>query len=240
MKNFKTFDQEKISYNLAKLKKGSDNFEIIINPDKIVEYKKNPNIDIKDVLLYEKIFSEAKKGYEASLEKIKSVFNTDDLLKVAKQILDNGEIQFTQEYREQKRQEKRNKIIEIIVRNAIDPRTGLPHPRMRIENAMEEARIKIDDLKTAEDQINNIVSKLKPILPIKLATKEIELKIYSEYGAKSYSIVERFGKIVSDNWLNNGDWLCVVEIPAGLQNDLFDALNKITKGNFESRIVREK
>ncbi|MEM3374094.1 MAG: ribosome assembly factor SBDS [Candidatus Woesearchaeota archaeon] len=240
MKNPKTFDQEKISLNLAKLKKGSEHFEVIINPDKIIEYKKNPNMDVREVILFEKIFSDAKKALEASHEKMKSIFGTDDALKVAKIILNEGEIQFTQEYRDQKRKEKRNRIIDIIVRNAIDPRTGLPHPRIRIESAMEEAKVRIDDLKEAEDQVNAIVSALKPILPIKLSTKEIELKIPSQFGAKAYPVVERFGKIVSDNWLNDGSWLCVVEIPAGLQTELFDALNKLTKGDFDSRVVREK
>ena len=75
--------------------------------------------------MYEKVFSDAKKGYEASTELMKTVFETESILNVSKIILDNGEIQFTQEYREQKRQEKLKRILDIIVRNAIDPRTHL-------------------------------------------------------------------------------------------------------------------
>ncbi len=234
------FDKEKIAINVAKIKKGGENFEVVINPDKIMEYKKKKISDVREVLMSEKIFYEARRGLEASHEHMKSLFNTDDALAVAKLILDEGEIQFTQEYREQKRKEKKNRIIDIIVRNAEDPRTGFPHPRTRIENAIEEAKVKIDDFKEAEDQVSNIVAALKPILPIKLAVRELQVKIPAQYSGKAYSTVERFGKILIDNWLSDGSWLCTVEIPAGLQNEFFDALNKLTHGSVESKLVREK
>jgi ribosome maturation protein SDO1 len=234
------FDREKLSLNLAKLKKGGENFEVIINPEIIVEYKKRKDMEIREVLMYEKVFYDAKKGLEASSEHMKEVFGSDDPGFVAKRILEEGEIQFTQEYREQKRKEKRNRILDIITKNAIDPRSGFPHPRQRIESAMDEAKIRVDDFKNAEDQVNPIVSALKPILPIKLAVREIQVKIPPAYAGKAYSTVERFGKILSDNWLTDGSWLCSVELPAGLQNEFFDALNKLTHGEVESKVVRER
>ena len=240
MRPTKTFDKERISLNLARLKKAGENFEVVIDPDKIIDYKKNKIPDLREVLLYEKIFSDAKKGFAASEEHMESIFETVDPIKVAKIILDEGEIQFTQEYRDEKRREKRNKIIDIITRNALDPRTGLPHPRVRIENAFEEAKIRIDDMSDAEDQIKDIVSALKPILPIKIGVKEIQVKFPSKFAGKSYSVVEKYGKILQDNWLSDGSWLCTVEIPAGIQNEFFDEINKLTHGEVESKVVREK
>ncbi len=240
MKSTKIFDKERVSFNLAKLKKGGENFEVVINPDAISAYRSGRAMDAKEVLMYEKVFYDVKKGLEASHEHMKSLFGSDEPLEVAKTILQQGEIQFTQEYREQKRKKKWNRIVDINIRNAIDPRSGLPHPRMRIESAIEEAKVRIDDLKEPEDQVNDIVSKLKPILPIKLALKEIQVKIPSVYAGKAYSIVERLGKILADSWQTDGSWLCSVDIPAGLQNDFFDALNKLTHGNMESSIIREK
>ncbi len=238
MKPVKTFDREKLSVNLAKLKKSGQNFEVIIDPDKVIEYR-SKKAEVKDVLMYEKVFSDAKKGYEASPEQIKAVFGTDNLIQAAETILNNGEIQFTQEYREQKRKEKLNRILDIITRNAIDPRTGLPHPRNRIESAMDEARVRIDDLKEPEDQISDVVTALKPILPIKIGVKEIQVKITPQYAGKAYSVVARFGKIKQDNWQTDGSWICSVEIPAGIQNEFFDALNKLTQGTVESKVLKE-
>ena len=150
MKPTGVIDKEKASFNLAKLKKSGNVFEVIIDPEKMILYK-NKKIEAREVLMYEKVFSDAKKGYEASTEIMKSVFNTENTLEVAKIILDHGEIQFTKEYRDQKRKEKINRILDIITKNAIDPKTGLPHPRNRIESAIEEARVKIDNFKEAED-----------------------------------------------------------------------------------------
>ncbi|MCM2324937.1 MAG: ribosome assembly factor SBDS, partial [Candidatus Woesearchaeota archaeon] len=205
--------------------------------EKIVDFK-NKKVDVKEILLYDKIFSDVKKGYSASEEVMKSAFGTTDSLEIAKVILNEGEIQLTQEYREQKRKEKHNRILDIITRNAIDPRSGLPHPRNRIESAMEEAKFKVDELKNAEDQVNDVVAKLRPILPIKFATKEIEIKIGHQYAGKVHATVGRYGKVLSENWLTDGSWFGVVEIPAGLQNDFFDALNKLTHGGVESKIVK--
>lgn len=237
MRPVKSFDQEKASFNLAKMKKNGEHFEVIINPEKIIDYRAK-KAEVKEVLMYEKIFSEAKKGYEASPEEMKAAFGTDEILQVAKAILSEGEIQFTQEYREQKRKDKRNKIIELIARNAIDPKTGLPHPRTRIEAAMDEAKVRIDDMKDAEEQIEGVLHLLKPIIPIKFAVKEIQVKISANYAGKGHATVTKYGKVLQEDWLNDGSWLCVVEIPAGLQNDFYDALNKLTHGTVESSILK--
>jgi ribosome maturation protein SDO1 len=237
MKSFKTFDKEKVSFNLARLKKGGETFEVLIDPDRILEYRKK-KIDLKETLLYEKVFSDAKKGFEASPELLKQVFGTEDHSKIAKIILDEGDIQFTQEYRDEKKREKINKILNIITKNAIDAKTGLPHPRNRIESAIEEARVTIDMFKDAEDQVEDIVNKLKPIIPIKLAMIEIQVKVPAKFTGNAYASVSKFGKIRTDNWLNDGSWLCSVEIPAGLQNEFFDELNKLTQGQVETRIIR--
>ena len=103
---------------------------------------------------------------------------------------------------------------------------------------MEEARVKIDVFKDAEEQVDDIVHKLKPIIPIKLAMKEIQIKIPAQYTGTAYGVVSKYGKILMDNWLNDGSWLCSVEIPAGIQNDFFDALNRLTQGTVESKVLR--
>jgi ribosome maturation protein SDO1 len=239
MKAIFSVDREKISINVARLKKGGENFEVVINPDRVIDFKKGKIENVREVLMYEKIFYDAKKGLEASHDHMITLFETADPLKVAKIILDHGEIQFTQEYRENKRKEKFNKITDILVRNAVDPRTNLPHPRTRIEAALEEAKIKVDDFKDAEEHIQDIVHKLMPILPIKFSTKEIQIRIMPLYASKAHPIMTRYAKILSDHWQSDGSWLCTVEIPAGMQNDLFDALNKLTHGSVESKVVRE-
>ena len=61
-----TYDHEKVSFNLARLKKGGEHFEIVVDPDLAVSFKEGQDIPIKDILKGEKIFSDAKKGQLAS------------------------------------------------------------------------------------------------------------------------------------------------------------------------------
>lgn len=234
-----TFDAEKVSFNLARLKKGGENFEVAIDPDLAVDYKSKKDVEISEIIKSEHIFSDVKKGELASTDKMKELFGTCDVLKVTKILLDEGEIQFTQEYRNKLQIEKRRRIITLIHQKGVDPRTSLPHPETRIENAFLEGKIKVDYFKKAEEQLEEIIKKLRPILPIRFETKKIEIKVGPNFGAKTYGVFQNIGKIIEQNWRNDGGLDLIVEIPAGLQEEVFDKLNSITHGQNETKIIEE-
>lgn len=235
-----SFGKEKASFNLAKIKVGSERFEIVVHPDKAMDFREGKLADVKDALVSEHIFSDAHKGLAASEHLMEQVFKTKDPLEVARQIIKKGEIQVTAEYRERLREEKRKRIIDIIHRNSIDPKTNLPHPPQRIENAIIEAKARIDEHKKAEDQIQDIVKQLQVVLPIKFEVREIAVKIGAQFAAKSYATLKNYGKITRDEWLNDGSLSAVIELPAGMQQDFFDALNKLTHGNCETKVIGTK
>jgi len=232
-----THDQKKEHLNLAKLKKGGAVFEIQVEPNLAIDYKQGKEIDIKDVLMSQQIFADMKKGLFASEDKMQELFGTIEPLEVAKKIIDNGEIQLTAEFREKLRQEKRKKIINIIHRNAIDPKTGHPHPPNRIEAAIEEAKVKIDEMKSAEEQVEGIIKKLLPIIPIKFDTKKIQLEIKSSYAQQCIGTIKNMSNSVEQTWDNSGSLVATVVIPAGLIEDFFDKLNSITHGTLNSKII---
>ncbi len=240
MKGQQLFDYQKINVNLARLKTHGLNFEIVVDPDLAIDFKHKKEVELSEILKAQKIFSDANKGLFASEEEMKKVFSTTNILEIAKKILDDGEIQLTAEYRDKVRDEKKKKIIQIIHRNGIDPKTKLPHPIQRIENAMAEAKVHIDEFKKAEDQVSDIVKKLSVVLPIRFAKKEIQLIIPAEYAPKMYGRVQSMAEIKKEEWMNNGSWFAVVEIPAGLQNEFFDELNKETHGNIDTKILSER
>jgi ribosome maturation protein SDO1 len=231
---------EKLHINLARLKMGGENFEISVNPDKAIDFKSGRAIDIRDVLMAEKIFSDAHKGLVASEHLLEKIFGTSEPLEVSKTIIQKGEIQLTAEYRDRLRDEKRKRIVFLIQRNGINPENDLPHPATRIELAMEEAKVKIDENKKAEDQVQEIVKKIRAVLPIRFEVREIQIHIPANYAAKSYSLLKNFGTVLKDQWQNDGSLLSIVEIPAGLQQDFFDELNKMTKGEVETKLLKSK
>ena len=233
-------DHERVHFNLARLKKGGHNFEVAVEPDLAVAFKSGKQMPVLDnIIRSDKIFSDVKKGTLAPENMMKQIFNTTDTLKIAEIILKEGEIQLTQEYRDKLKEEKRKRIIEIIRRNAIDPKTKLPHPAQRIENAMAEARVAINEFKSAEDQVDEVVKKIRIVLPISFETKKISVRIPSEYAGKAFGTISQFAKPQDEEWKNDGSYVCKVEIPAGLEPDFYEKINGLTRGSAETKVLEK-
>lgn len=226
--------------NLAKYKKGTDVFEIVINPDQAMHARKNPEANIRDAIVYPKIYTDAKKGLLAPDQKLVAAFGTTDPLEVAKQIISKGEIQVSAEYRKQIVEQKRKRIIDIIHKQGVDPRTNAPHPLQRIESAIEQTKIRIDENKAPELQVQEILKALMPILPIKLVKKEIDVTIPAQYAPKSYPLLKAFGKVLKEHWESDGSWHGRIEIPGGLETEFYDKLNSLTHGNAQANLVNTK
>ncbi len=221
---------------IAKYTAQGETFEIFVDSDKAYDYITGKISDPLSALEVEDIFKDANKGDRQSQDKLKKVFNTEDLGKIAGMILKNGMVPLTTEQRNKLLEEKRKQIINIIATNAIDPRTNAPHTALRVENAMKEARITIDPFKPATEQIEGIVKKLSVQLPIKFSVVKIEITIAPQYSNRSYSLLKQYG-MKSERWLNDGSLFVTVEFPAGLQSEFFDKLNSATKGSATTKII---
>src|SRR5437660_3513845 len=141
-------------FTTARLSRGKDGFEILVKPQPALDFKLGKPIPISQVLMIEEVYSDSGKGTRASEEKLQKNFGTTDAAKVAEEIMRAGELQLTTEQRRQLIDEKRRQIISIISRNAIDPRSGAPHPPLRIEQALEQIRISIDPTRAPKNRQN--------------------------------------------------------------------------------------
>ena len=211
-------------------------FEVLVYADKAWKLKQGEKVNIRDVLVGDIIYYDARKGLKASAEDLKKVFGTDDIYQVAYKIIKFGELQLTAKQRKELIEAKKRQIIEFISRNCIDPRTGLPHPPKRIELALEQAKVGIDPFLPVEVQVNNIIKALRTILPLKIAKAIVRVKIPPMYINKVYGYLSKIGKILSSNYQSDGTWLAEIEIPAGLQNTLIEQVNKLTKGTGEVKV----
>ncbi|HZX44831.1 MAG TPA: ribosome assembly factor SBDS [Candidatus Nanoarchaeia archaeon] len=225
------------SANTIKLKTHGQSFEILADSTKALAIKHGTDMDIRDVLAVQKVFTDSRKGLEASPNALKAVFGTDDPLEAAKLIIQKGDIPLTQEYKQGLRDQKKKQIIYMIHRNAVDPKTHLPHPPQRIEAALEEAKFHIDEFKEVTKQVEEALKAIRPILPIKFETKEISAKIPPNYAAKSYSILHSFGKTLREDWQSDGSLVVIVEIPGGLEEEFHSKLNALCHGEVETKIL---
>ena len=214
---------------LARLKKFGKTFEISVDPDQALLYKKGQLTDLDGVLHADRIFLDTKKGLAASHADLEQVFKTTEVMKIANIILKEGEIQFTAEHRQQERDEKRKKLIYLIHKQALDARTGFPIPPERIEAALEQAKVHLDESKTAEEQLESIITKLRPILPIKIEQKRMSITIPVLYTGKAQSILRSIG-VQKEDWKSDGSWEVTLEVPAGVLQEFIDKVNAVTHG----------
>ena len=225
---------------IARLKVHGQNFEILVDCNNAIALREGKNIELKGVLAAMKIFTDSKKGLVASESAMKQVFESSDVEEVAKQIIKKGEIQLTSEYRENLREIKRKQIVNIIHRNGVDPKTHAPHPIQRIENALREAKFHVDEFLSVEEQLQDALKRLKPIIPIKLEVKEIAVKIGPQYAVKAYPVVKRYGTILREDWQNNGYYVAIVEMPGGMESEFYDKINEVCHGEAEATVIKTK
>jgi ribosome maturation protein SDO1 len=224
-------------YTVARLTQDNEHFEILVKPEKALDYRTGKIAGITEVLAADFIFADANKGTKVSEEQMKKAFGTTDHLKIADIILKKGTLQLTTEQRRKMVEDKRRQIIDFISRQAVDPKTNLPHPPMRIENAMEQIRYSIDQYKPVEEQAKEIVKLLRPILPLKIEQISVGVHIPAEYSARAYGAMKNFGVIKKEEWRADGSWYGVIEMPAGSYASFLNKLGDVTKGSGEAKIV---
>lgn len=222
---------------IARLESHSERFEILVDPFESQKFKEGIEIDILSCLAVEEIFKNSSRGDRASEESMMKVFETTEVKKIAEKILKKGNIQLTQTQRIKMREKKKSKIINIIVRNAINPQTNTPHPRQRIEMAIEEAKIKIDPFKSADSQVEDVLKGLRKIIPIKFDTLIMAVRLSGQDYGRCFVDIKDMGKLTREEWQKEGSWIGIVQIPAGLKLEFFDRLNSKTHGEAEVKVL---
>ena len=224
---------------VARLESFGERFEILVDPNQAAKVRQGEKTEIEDVVAALNIFSNASRGTRASEESILKVFHTTDFPTVCKRIIEKGEIHLTAEQRRTMTDEKRRQVITFIARNAVNPQTGHPHPPQRIEMAMEEVRVNIDPFKHLDEMVKETVKALRPILPIRFEELRLAIKIPPDFAARAYGDIAAASTMEKDEWQKDGSWICVVRIPAGIQTEFYDLINKITKGEGVVKILNQ-
>jgi len=225
-------------FTTARISKSGEKFEILVKPDPALEYKMGKQLGISQLLVIDEVYSDAGKGTHASAEKLQKAFGTEDPLAIAEEIMKHGELQLTTDQRRQLVEDKRKQIVAFIARNCIDPRTGTPHPPIRIEQAMNQIKYSIDPFKNADEQAKDVIEELRALLPIKMEQMRVAIKILAEFAPKGYGAVKGYGTISREEWQADGALVAVVEMPAGLYGPFIERLGKVTQGTIQTKILK--
>ena len=210
---------------LARLERGGSRYEIFVDPELVDNWKEDhSSVELNDLLAVDQVWSDARTGDRPTSEALERVFGSTDLATCVERILNEGSIQLTTSQRRQMVDEMKKKIVNEIATTATDPRTKLPHPRVRIENALDEARFTADPFLSVEKQVQDAVDLLKPIIPLQFITIKLAFKVPGkDYGGVSQLLRDSMQK---EQWLSDGSWACIVEVPGGMKNEIISRVAK--------------
>ena len=215
-----------------------EKFEILVKPDPALEYKLGKIKDISSILVSDEIYTDSSKGTRASSEKLLKAFKTEDVTAIAERIVKKGELNLTTDQRRKMTSEKRKQIVNYVAKTFVDPKSHLPHPPLRIEQAMEDGRVTIDPHKSVDEQINDVVEKLRSIIPLKSENLILEIIVPAQFAAQSYSVLKSTGTLQKEEWQSNGSLKAILEIPAASRPNVIDRLGSITKGTASIEVMK--
>lgn len=225
---------DKMSQTTAKIRKGKEHFEVLVDMDTALNFKKGKTEYF--ALEIDKVFTDVKKGDVASKNELEIAFGTSDPVEVGKLIVKQGDVQVDQDHRDEEREKKIKQVVDFLTKNAIDPQNGRPHSPDRIKNALEQARVIIKNT-PIENQIPAILEQINTLLPIKVETKKIKITVPAIQTGKVYGLLAQY--LEKENWLNDGSLEAFVSIPAGLIMDFYDKLNSMTHGSALTQEIKD-
>ena len=219
---------------IARIKRAGKNFEIIVDLENALKFKKGESNFIEAEA--DRIFTDSKKGQVPSEKDLKEAFGTTDSDEIIRRIVKEGEVQTTQEHRDAEQEKKFKQVVDFLASNAIDPQTGHPITAERIKNAIEQSNVNIKNT-SVENQIKDILAEVSKIIPIKLETKKVKIVVPAMHTGKAYGIVAQYKD--NEKWLDNGDLEVVVKVPSGIIIDFYEKLNNVTHGSAITEEIKE-
>ena len=227
-----------VDVTIARYSYEGEKFEILVKPDPALDFKLGKKKDISAVLVSEDIYTDSGKGTKPTNEKLLKAFKTEDLAEIAQIILQKGDLNLTTDQRRKMIEEKRKRIVEYIAKTYVDPKSHLPHPPLRIEQAMKDARVSVDPQKSVDEQVKDIVENLRSIIALKSENLQLEIIIPAQYASQSYSVLKSVGSLKKEEWQNNGSLKAILEIPAAARPNVIDRLGSITKGSASVEVIK--
>ncbi|CAI49961.1 SBDS family protein [Natronomonas pharaonis DSM 2160] len=226
----------------ARLESHGERFEVLVDPDAALSIKRGEfDGDLEDVIAAEDVFEDASSGDRPPESALEEVFETTDPLEIIPAVIKRGEIQITAEQRRKMQEQKHNQLVNKIARNAVNPQMDdAPHPPERIERALEEAGFQVDPMEPVENQVDEALDDLRPVIPIRFDEVVMAVQVPADYAGSAQAQIRQFGELQSEEWQSDGSWVGVLKFPAGLQNEFYDLVNEHTSGEAETRTVKDE
>ncbi|KAL0215694.1 hypothetical protein P9112_007878 [Eukaryota sp. TZLM1-RC] len=202
---------------------GKSTFELITKPGSIANFRKpGSNVPLQNCITVEEVFTNATKGERAGDSELIETFGTADRWKVMEIISKEGEVQLTTAERRELVETKRRQMIQYLHKNYIDPKSKLPIPVTRFEQAFENIHLNIDPYTSAERQVQDkVLRTIVSMIPMKKSEIEGSISLPHAHLGKCLPIVHRYCNVRKENYGSSGAVFDVAIAPGD-----FDPLNR--------------
>jgi ribosome maturation protein SDO1 len=226
----------------ARLESHGERFEVLVDPDAALAMKRGEfDGDLEDVIAAEDVFENASRGDRPAESALEEVFDTTDAMEIIPEVVDRGDIQITAEQRREMEEQKHRQLVQHIARNAVNPQMDdAPHPPERIEDALEQAGFSIDPMEPVENQVDEALELLRPVIPIRFDEITVAVQVPADHAGSAQARIRQFGDLDEEEWQADGSWIGVITFPAGMQNEFYDLVNENTSGEAETQIVSDE
>lgn len=223
---------------IVRLQTHGRRFELLVDPQNAWLFLQGEDIDPDDIFETYTIYENISRGQKATQDDIIAVFGEDlTEREIALKILKEGVLQLTTEQRNEIMKEKRKEIVDFIHVHCINPRENAPIPKDRIEKAILDLGVNISYRDPVKEQALRIIDLLKPVMPIRLETVKLAVKVPPSYSGPLYGYLHSAGSLQQEEWLSDGSLAVLVQLPAGLQAEFLEQITTRTKGKAQVKVV---
>ena len=121
------------------------------------------------------VFTNVSKGVVASSAELRKAFGTDDQKECCKRILEQGEIQLSEQERKAQLEQTFKDIATIVAEKCVNLETGKPFPPGIIERAMHEVHYSVHPTKNAKQQALQVIKLLQEKSNLKIARAKMRI-----------------------------------------------------------------
>jgi len=213
---------------VARWEHGGKRYEVLLDPDLVEAFREDPDaVNLDDLMAVEDVFHDARQGERPAVDDLVATFGSEDVGAATRTILERGSIQLTTAQRKARVDAMRQRILHQIHSQAVDPRTKSPHPRARLELALEESRFSVDPFKRLEAQVKDAINVLKPLIPLSFERIKLAFKVSGSAYGRAHQVLRP--DLKREEWLGNGAWVGIVEVPAARKADLIEDIMRLDK-----------
>lgn len=224
----------------VRYKKNGDQFEVLVDFDKLKEFEKKPDeISVYDVLADVKIFKDQKRGELAAESLLEKSFRGLSEEQILKEILLKGECQIPTAYLNKLREEKKMQAINYIAENAINPATKSKYTNSMIESEVSKLKYSFDPNIGFEHQAQEVLKLLKKVMPISIDKVVLKIEIPPQYSGAFYGPFRKFGKVTKEFYDNNANLHLHLELTESQADNAINYIKQNTNNEGSYHISKD-